>query len=201
MHFAILLQGFKEPDLETLKIIHDNLEDVIESQVDNLSAQEARKRGFENVLIIVSHPWTRLVNLYKSKFEQFNFKYYINHGTLMNKTGPKRRIFDDFQWIQPTFSDFIDYILVHHGKQWSPVWQLCQVCSFPTNTNYYVFKTETIRHEGMYFWPTKVLNAHEYISDVSTKEYMTKLRPEKIKELIKMYQQDFDTFGYSADTM
>lgn len=157
--------------------------------------------NFENVLIIVSHPWTRLVNTYKSKFEQFNFKYYINHGTLMNKTGPKVTLFDDFQWIQPTFSDFIDYILIHNSKQWTPVRLHCQVCGLPPHTNYYVLKTETIRNEGMYFWPTKILNTAEYIQGVSDAlEYIHKLDPVKIEKLIKMYQQDFDTFGYRPFT-
>jgi hypothetical protein len=164
-------------------------------------------------LLIVRHPFTRLVATYKTQFEQFNYKTYIEHGIGMYREGRRAKpvIWEgsEFEWIQPLFSEYIEYILKRRILQqpqdelWRPINELCQVC---TNGKYdYIMKSETLEREEPYLWTALNVSKNEnvskmtelYLSESEISSYFQLLTKTQIEKLTQMYWWDFEHFGYN----
>ena len=73
-------------DLELLEDMFDgNIEGMVESQLTPKNYNEINRATIKkSLLLIISHPWTRLVSIYKSYYETFNYKYFLEHGKYMS---------------------------------------------------------------------------------------------------------------------
>ena len=96
-------------EIQSLTLLYgaENFKDLSESQIEPQNWQQLQLNQMNNTkwLLIVAHPWARLVSIYKSCYEQFNYNCFLKHGKLKNSTA-NNSTFD-----QPTFPDFIHYVL------------------------------------------------------------------------------------------
>ena len=118
----------------------------------------------------------------------------------------------------PTFKEFVTYILdqVKIGQNldmhWTPAYLFCNPCQ--VNFTHLV-KLETLERDSnaiiesaglQSYLPNGKLShenpnpkSHHHGQDRSMESYMNELSTEQVKELTKLYQPDFDIFGYNAD--
>ena len=191
------LSGISTEEIEKLQLLYgpENLQDLSESQIapQNVHTIDHAKEKNAKWLVIVAHPWIRLVSIYQSCYEKFNYNCFLKHGRLMLKNDS----------LVVTFEDFIEYVLLNpQVSQWRPATQLCQVCFRPYN---YVLKSETIQTEEMYWWAKLgvVSTTFNYLVSrptqtwENTEKYLHLLTQKQMDQVLRMYQSDFRAFGYS----
>ena len=99
------------------------------------------------------HPFSRLVSVYKSKFERYSEKYYIEYAVNIMKNFREKALevlpeeafktvvdLDGMRVKIPTFWEFIEFVLASskHGTEymddfWRPITKSCQVCDVNYN--------------------------------------------------------------------
>ena len=105
------LKGLTMEEIAKLQLLYgpENLQDLSESQIAPQNWQQLNHAtDSENTkwLVIVAHPWIRLVSIYKSCYEKFNYNCFLKHGKLMQQSQNTSASSS-----QITFQDFISYVL------------------------------------------------------------------------------------------
>ena len=160
-----------------MKEIYGQYENIVQSQVQIKDLHNLKGQ----LLLIITHPWDRLVTLYKSYYEKFNYNYYLLYGLEMAKHQPLKAI-DNFEWRQPLFTDFINYLINHKNDvlQWSPIVDICPVCNYEFE---YVIDLKSI----------------ENLDTSNTHKYMSQLNASQIEKLKHIYWNDFVVFEYDSN--
>ena len=110
----------------------------------------------------------------------------------------------------PTFPDFVRYLITTRKifeTHWRPLTRLLQPCDFHYN---FIGKIETIEDDSRYIfqnifgdpsftlprknWADKKHDGRKYTK--SLQEYYSELTPQELTDVIDMYKDDFDVFGY-----
>ena len=107
-------------EIQSLKLLYgaENMKDLTESQIEPQNwqlHQQHNQMKNPKWLLIVAHPWARLVSIYKSCYEQFNYNCFLKHGKLKNSNNSNLE--------QPTFANFIQYVLQNQVRKhysWVP---------------------------------------------------------------------------------
>lgn len=135
-------------------------------------------------LLIIRHPWARLVSAFKDKFERFQHKYYVEYGKSIVSTFRKVAsekfpadcfpetvpvqygVEDNFiQWTPPIFWEFIQHIMANShnllllDEHWRPMHHICEVCRYDYD---YILCVENLAHEQQMF--VKVINAQHILT-------------------------------------
>ena len=79
-----ILQGLSQKDLVNMKEIYGSLDNIVQSQIHQVQDLHSLEG---QIISIVSHPWHRLVSLYRTHYEQFNFNHYQLYGYEMAHNG------------------------------------------------------------------------------------------------------------------
>ena len=69
-----------------MKEIYGSLDNIVQSQIHQVHDLHGLKG---QLILIVIHPWDRLVSLYKTNYEQFNYNQYQLYGYEMARKGFK----------------------------------------------------------------------------------------------------------------
>ena len=106
-------KGLTMEEIANLQLLYgpENLKDLSESQIAPQNWQHHQLNAADHAtaentkwLVIVAHPWIRLVSIYKSCYEKFNYNCFLKHGKLMQPQNTSTSS-------QITFQDFISYVL------------------------------------------------------------------------------------------
>ncbi|XP_042890742.1 carbohydrate sulfotransferase 13-like [Penaeus japonicus] len=148
--------------------------------------------------LIVRDPFQRLLSAYRDKIEATRQIYY-------RRTYLPRVTRD----CQPTFPEFVDYLLEERAKgrppneHWAPYHAFCSPCQvhfdyvlrFESLPEEEAFLIETVAGLSNVLQPCKLHSSHtDYIA--VTKHYFSQLSQEKLRRLYDIYKPDFDIFGY-----
>lgn len=184
------------------------LNKIIQS-VDTLDSKSYQKiMTSTNKILVVRHPFERLLSAYRDKLEQRdNRKYYYE------KYGQKiiKKYGDPNNQRVPTFTQFLKYISEDNysrDEHWRPVATHCVPCLFPYD---YVLKTESFDHEikllfkmlGMqkYLPETKLhVNQNGATSPQLANAYFSEVPKQLLKKLYNIYKNDFKLFNYAPDS-
>ena len=119
----------------------------------------------------------------------------------------------------PTFKEFVSYLLdeARAGHEldmhWTPVYSFCTPCQVNLT---HIVKFETLERDSnaiiralgiqRHLPEKKLVHANSSSGklkgkqDKSLGQYLKELDPNQLQELIKLYQPDFDMFGYSPNS-
>ena len=67
-----------------MKEIYGSLDNIVQSQIHQVQDLHSLEG---QIILIVSHPWHRLVSLYRTHYEQFNYNQYQLYGYEMAHNG------------------------------------------------------------------------------------------------------------------
>jgi len=142
-------------------------------------------------LISVRHPLDRLLSAWRHVFQG---KFLLPKLTFPEFVDKITSTVQDEEWQK---------IEAQLGQHWQPLWQHCSVCSFGPSI---VLHVETIEKDLVQLldhlgedqslarqFPHLVKNGDEKSSDF----YYSQLDQSQMRELLRVYQHDFDLFGYS----
>ncbi|XP_042890743.1 carbohydrate sulfotransferase 11-like [Penaeus japonicus] len=157
--------------------------------------------------LIVRDPFQRLLSAYRDKIESTAQKYYrALRCQIQPPAGRHKKTTRD---CQPTFPEFVDYLLEERAKgrppneHWAPYHAFCSPCQVHLD---YVLRLESLPEEEAFLietvaglsnvlQPCKLHSSHtDYIA--VTKHYFSQLSQEKLRRLYDIYKPDFDIFGY-----
>lgn len=108
---------------------------------------------------------------------------------------------------RPSFSEFVRYIIkegLRENEHWTPIYDLCHPCSI----NYtFVGRYETLGQDSttildmigappIVFPATRTHGTSDLVRD-----YLQQLSIREIGELRKLYQRDFEMFGYNLESL
>ncbi|XP_063598767.1 carbohydrate sulfotransferase 11-like [Penaeus indicus] len=158
--------------------------------------------------LIVRDPFERLLSAYRDKIESTKQKYYrALRCQIQQKATPAKTTRD----CQPSFPEFVDYLLAERAKgsapneHWAPYYSFCSPCQLPFD---YVLRFESLPEEEAFLVakvpglsavvkPHKVHSSHTDYSAV-TRQYFSQLSALKLARLYDIYRNDFIIFGYNA---
>ena len=165
-------------------------------------------------LMIVRHPLARLVSLYREKLKHCDWtpvgrNYYCRGiGTkVISKYQPNATLWSRTLGYPVSFEDFVKYIvnidLSEYDKHFYPMYEKCKPCV----VNYdYIIKVETI-YDDIAFLRQAVYNnspqaqmppAYNHNnSNQLLDSYFQRISPDILERLFRVYQNDFETLGYS----
>ena len=69
-----------------MKEIYGSLDNIVQSQIHQVHDLHSLKG---QLILVVIHPWHRLVSLYKTNYEKFNYNQYQLYGYEMARKGFK----------------------------------------------------------------------------------------------------------------
>ncbi|XP_047484466.1 carbohydrate sulfotransferase 13-like [Penaeus chinensis] len=203
----LLMAGFTEKELQKSS-----------SSPVELARQEAYARPSRDELVaamenpgatsfmIVRDPFERLLSAYKDKIESTKQKFYRTLRCQIQHRATKTT-----RDCQPTFPEFVDYLLEERAKgkapneHWAPYHSFCSPCQLPFD---YVLRFESLLEEEAFLVakvpglsavvkPHKLHASHTDYSAV-TRQYFSQLSPLKLARLYDIYRNDFIIFGYNA---
>lgn len=162
-------------------------------------------------LIVVRHPFERLLSAYLDKFktrnkwtEHFQHKY---GSYIVNKYRKSHATSEE----DITFMEFLEFLTDETttcenrmNPHWAPYWILCHICRIKYN---HIIRFENLTQGLNTFWLKvfgKHLNEslwtweHKGLHDTKPlmKKYFYKLPPLLMNKLYKLYHLDFTIFGY-----
>ncbi|XP_050715457.1 uncharacterized protein LOC126998105 [Eriocheir sinensis] len=183
---------------------------------------DERDRVYNNSLrmIVVSHPFTRLIAVYKDKIQKKDpwpkeYKFLKLQRHIIANYRPKE---SEETSPFPTFSEFIQYVIDTSKKlktredwlknvwYWTPYWAQCNVCASDYSL---IVKLETMAQDQKFLSTVadmtelKKLKSTEWrhligvSSDKLIKEYMGKITCRQAWDLYQCYQLDYFLFGYN----
>ncbi|KAK3891853.1 hypothetical protein Pcinc_004271 [Petrolisthes cinctipes] len=188
-----------------------------------------RRSVFESSLrfLVVRHPFTRLLSAYRDKIARPNPKPFapffqdLQEAIVSKYRTPEREMQEDSSnSSQPTFSEFVDFIIdstkdLKTPKDWQvnvmcwlPYWVQCGVCSsdyqvvikletMQTDVQFLAYAAGLKEIQNIYEW-RNVGGESSSSSSVSSKYYST-LSRSQVQELYEIFRLDFELFGYSVD--
>ncbi|KAK4298765.1 hypothetical protein Pmani_028919 [Petrolisthes manimaculis] len=188
-----------------------------------------RRNEFESSIrfLVVRHPFTRLLSAYRDKIARPNPKPFapffqdLQEAIVSKYRTPEREMQEDSSnSSQPTFSEFVDFIIdstkdLKTPKDWQvnvmcwlPYWVQCGVCSsdyqvvvkletMQTDVQFLAYAAGLKEIQNIYEW-RNVGGESSSSSSVSSKYYST-LSRSQVQELYEIFRLDFELFGYSID--
>ena len=167
-----------------------------------------------HTVVVMRHPFTRLVSAYTDKMVQPKFKHSVKH--FLNATKPPA---------YTGFNDFVGYIIDGYGnRHWNPVSDMCDMCRVRYDS---VMRIETFAHDmgdvnnsvldvlGLNVSTLNGFSRNRKRSKAKTEsvtenradytmgsEWLTKFQnvsTQKINALLDIYKDDFIDFGYQYD--
>ncbi|XP_071546658.1 carbohydrate sulfotransferase 11-like [Panulirus ornatus] len=183
------------------------------------STTKERSRVFRHALrlLIVRHPFSRLLSAYMDKMmsitpkpEIFNFREL--QLEIIRRYRPKN---SNETLLFPTFEEFVQYVIdstaslktLKDWKKmvcWTPYWAHCGVCSHDYQ---FIMKLETIVEDERFLVTLADLQelkqVHEWRNSKSsantTHSFFQQLSTHQMQQLHQRYMLDFQLFGYSID--
>ena len=162
-------------------------------------------------VIIVRHPLARVLSAYRSKFTENNKYYQKNVGTKIIKEFRKNATQQALEnGDDVSFLEFVKYLLsrqdiYHIDPHWQPYHVVCDPCNMQYT---YISKLETLDEDVRQLRQLIFNNnpsAHEpppYDTTLALEQihdYYATIPASMLEEMIKLYEIDFDMFGYSKD--
>nr|XP_039250366.1 uncharacterized protein LOC120328046 [Styela clava] len=176
---------------------------------DNFFNPSPKNSSFR--IILTRHPFGRLISAWNQKFLKTS-----NYWTTLLKTykvmlNYKKDIVKDHAM---SFKDLATYIANIHGNgryfdmHFHPISKICELCEYDYT---YILKAESVDQDEP--WLMKRLNLTDVTirkrnmaiggslinnnPKVNIKKYMSMLPPTVVQKLYKLYEADFDYFGYT----
>ena len=163
-------------------------------------------------MILVRHPFSRIVSAYNDKMVPTTFGYthifgpisrniYLKYRHLRHNATERKLVING----SASFEDFINFIirLKDFNEHWKSFRDLCNPC---TSQYDYIAKMETVNNDMEYLKQKLNLTEkhrknffpkHKYRSDVDLMKKMFKTIPKQLtRQLYDVYKQDFEMFGY-----
>ncbi|XP_019869912.1 carbohydrate sulfotransferase 11 isoform X2 [Aethina tumida] len=177
-------------------------------KLSNLSSKEAKDclNTYTNFLM-VRHPFERLLSAYRNKFEGPSVYFKLRFGRYIIKNYRTNATDSEVETGRPSFSEFVRYIIkegLRENEHWTPIYDLCHPCSI----NYtFVGRYETLGQDSttildmigappIVFPATRTHGTSDLVRD-----YLQQLSITEIGELRKLYQRDFEMFGYNLESL
>ena len=180
---------------------------------------EARKKRLAayKKFVVVRHPFARLYSAYMNKYYDSVYSWKISQN-IIRKYGPKDRSSADVNMIKkhtifPTFEEFSKFVVGEYGKNfreahWTKYQDLCYPCEIKYD---HILKLETIGTDTEeflklpYMSDGKSIKLPKYNPSSGSKEshklqeMFGQLPVKVVKDLYKLYEEDFKMFGYTWD--
>ncbi|XP_065556391.1 carbohydrate sulfotransferase 11-like isoform X2 [Artemia franciscana] len=160
---------------------------------------------------VVRHPFYRLVSGYRDKLNPGKDWFRKTYGTkIIRKYRPKATV-KEIRSGTPTFSEFVDYLTdpktVAAPKRvddhWTQYHRLCHPCNVKFN---YILRFESLKEDTDHLLSSRNLSdlvTYTFIAPASnTKKvnrYIRQLKIGKLLQLYKVFEFDFELFGYDFD--
>lgn len=171
--------------------------------------------------LIVREPFERILSAYRNKFEEGKNTFYklIGDSIVKRFRDHQHASENNESHAPPTFKEFLQFI-VHRYKEkkmldehWSPYWKFCTPCSI----NYtLILKLETLQRDTNYLIRTaglesllidkipknkvaKITNRAKSSTKNLLTKYYSQIDENLLREILKIYQLDFDLFGYDSN--
>ena len=165
--------------------------------------------------LFVRDPFVRLISAYRNKLEKADEYFYRMYSTVMlkrysNYSNPPASVFDAFRsGIRPSFSHFIQYLLdpntekyTPFNEHWQQVYRLCHPCQI----NYdFIGKLETGEEDAEQL--LRILQVDDFIhfppghrnktTSSWQQGWFSNIPDESTRKLYKLYEPDFELFGYT----
>ena len=169
---------------------------------------------------VVREPLERLVAAFRNKLQNITtnhdgLHFYNNYArNIISKyRKPKHLDKEESHFNEPTFQEFVDYLLDvdphSYDEHWKPISIFCDVCHLKFK---YILRYENFQKEISAFLDHlkrtnsipksfSLLWENRLMTDASvTKTYLSQLTTESLRNLVKIYQHDFELFGYDKST-
>ena len=195
-----------------MKEIYGSLDNIVQSQIHQVQDLHSLEG---QIILIVSHPWHRLVSLYRTHYEQFNYNQYQLYGYEMAHNGLIGKV---SKLLPPSKSptSYISLSSLFTAWIWRPLENdqkhVGHLRLLPTFID---FVDYILKHRNILQWiPIADLcpvctGAFDYIfrleemvqlmgSSVDTYKYMSKLNETQVEKLKNMYWKDFAFFEYNS---
>ncbi|XP_063599164.1 carbohydrate sulfotransferase 11-like [Penaeus indicus] len=175
--------------------------------VEELGAAVASANA--TAFLIVREPFRRLLSAFRDKIESNRQPYYrpLRCHIQTRVGGRPRRGVD----CQPSFPEFVDYLLAERAKgsapneHWAPYYSFCSPCQLPLD---YVLRFESLPEEEAFLvakvpglstivHPRRLHSSHTDYEAV-TQHYFSQLSRTKLLGLYEIYKRDFEIFDYDA---
>ncbi|XP_029197964.2 carbohydrate sulfotransferase 11-like [Acropora millepora] len=154
--------------------------------------------------LFVREPLERLLSANRDKFLKENKIFHRHIGTKIMKYSRLNATKDDLETGRGvTFAEFTNYIVEtqHLDEHWLPLDQLCHPCAI----NYdFIGHYESLSQEARYLLRKADIDDrlsfppfHASNTTAELLDYYSKISNQRISQLAKIYESDFEMFGYS----
>ena len=186
------------------------------NQLNKLQRHESKKMlAYFYTFCFVKHPYKRLVSAWRNKFNDLKHANYL--------LGYKAKILREFRknlteeeydsgW-GVTFEEFTSYmvkvyktrpVLDYFDEHWRPATSLCYPCQIKYN---FIGKMETLIEDSRHvmqvlnvqnedLFPVDGGSHYAVKTELLVEEYFSKFSNETLSDLYKMYEADFEAFGF-----
>ncbi|ROT74612.1 putative carbohydrate sulfotransferase 11 [Penaeus vannamei] len=157
--------------------------------------------------LIVREPFQRLLSAFRDKIEANHQAHYRSlRCHIQTKVGRRSRRGVD---CQPTFPEFVDYLLEERAKghapneHWAPYYSFCSPCQVAFD---YVLRFESLSQEEAFLVAKFHSGGGSGLSvcgrgvdyETATRHYFSQLSEARLLALYAIYKRDFEIFGYDA---
>ena len=160
---------------------------------------------------VVRHPFYRLVSGYRDKLNPGKKWFKKTYGTkIIRKYLPKATV-KEIRSGTPTFSEFVDYLTdpktvavpKRVDDHWTQYHRLCHPCNVKFN---YILRFESLKEDTDHLLSSRNLSdlvTYTFIAPASNTKtvnrYIRQLKIGKLLQLYKVFEFDFELFGYDFD--
>ncbi|XP_033108077.1 carbohydrate sulfotransferase 11-like isoform X2 [Anneissia japonica] len=174
---------------------------------------EFRLRNYTKFLF-VRHPFARVLSAYRSKLERKTGSFRKSYGkVIMERFHPEAMPKQIKSGSNVSFNDFVKYLSDRRTKRFDGHWQVISNIVFPCDIQYdYIGKLESSHDDSEYilkkakvdhlihFKTTSVDSLKSHESSVF-KQYYQNISEIEREKLYKVYENDFQLFGYDRDDL
>ncbi|XP_018010716.1 carbohydrate sulfotransferase 11 [Hyalella azteca] len=204
------LAGVSEENLKTDVGLHKILRDFYPRPSSR--QQSKYKRSLK--LLVVRHPFDRILSAYRDKLENYerdllyrNGYYHKVYGRDIVRVHRNASNLEDQKRIEPTWPEFASYLLSTPASQfdehWKPIYLMCSPCAMDYDV---IAKMETFSEDTQYVINELGLaerlsvewihaSGSKQTSDLAT-AYYSQLTRRQVYGLLEKYALDFELFGY-----
>ncbi|KAK8749956.1 hypothetical protein OTU49_015148 [Cherax quadricarinatus] len=177
------------------------------------------KRAFKNSfkLLVVRHPFERILSAYRDKLENYQRDLMFRDGYYHTMYGKNivrvYRAEEDRSLAnrtEPTWTEFVRYLInspsSKFDEHWKPIYSLCSPCVIKYNV---IAKMETFSEDTQYVINQLGLDDQLHVewihktADTRTSDianiYFSQLTTNQIEQLFDKYRLDFELFGYDYE--
>ncbi|CAB3366458.1 Hypothetical predicted protein [Cloeon dipterum] len=214
LHQMLILSGRSEQSIKSkLKVqqLSEQAREVYPVE-DSDQVEEALRTNLK--LVIVRHPFERLLSAYRDKLENINVG--LEHGVEYFYKSHGRKIVKKYRnetssRLEPTFREFVSYLIkedpIRFDDHWIPFYLFCTPCLVRYDV---IAHVETLFRDQLYI--IRVADLEDEISPLwahltkgqrsageTAKRYFSQLNRWQVQQLFEKYRLDFELFGYSHD--